>query len=459
MTVKGNAQITLTDVTDIKATTTYYKLQDSSLAPPAAPTLNPPDGWSTTEPTYEGGNTDRLYLVTQTLWSNDTFDYSDVSLSSSYEAAKAAYTKAQGAQNTADSANDTANHAQDKAAAAQQTADGKNTVYYSAAAPEGNLITNDLWIDTAHGNTLYVYQNGSWTVTKLGHEAIQSIDAGTITVGKITSNQIDASNLKVQQIYNRDSNCRAQIGTVTYTDSNHQTKTGSGIQLYVNDQYVGALVAEILIFGAMFNLTLVSQSGKSCVQLASLYDGSGNFVNDTISISAEDQSRNLQSIHVGKDLNDAGIVITAGDQRYSNLQSVRVAGPGSNNPGIYITSSNNNIQCIDGQTDDGDSSQHWHKFSNGILHQWGRVNSTCSATSAYGSVYLKPNCGIWLPLKFECSKSKPTIMLNLVSPGILTAVNAQEANDGVSVDFTISSPTRVSNLSYTAYYDAWGYWK
>ncbi len=116
MTVKGNAQITLTDVTDIKATTTYYKLQDSSLAPPAAPTLNPPDGWSTTEPTYEGGNTDRLYLVTQTLWSNDTFDYSDVSLSSSYEAAKAAYNKAQAAGTTAQAAQSAADAAKSDAA-------------------------------------------------------------------------------------------------------------------------------------------------------------------------------------------------------------------------------------------------------------------------------------------------------------------------------------------------------
>ncbi len=41
--------------------------------------------------------------------------------------------------------------------------------------------------------------------------------------------------------------------------------------------------------------------------------------------------------------------------------------------------------------------------------------------------------------------------------GALT--DAQEANDGDSAGFTISSPTRVSNLSYTAYYDAWGYWK
>lgn len=85
--------ITLHHVRDITASTWYYKLQASTASPPAKPTTATPSGWSTTEPTYTEGSTNSLYTVQKTTFSDGTFEYSDVSLSSSYEAAKTAYNK------------------------------------------------------------------------------------------------------------------------------------------------------------------------------------------------------------------------------------------------------------------------------------------------------------------------------------------------------------------------------
>lgn len=95
MAVKASAIITLSHLVDIVSTTRYYKLQSSTAAAPSKPTTNPPSGWSKTEPTYTAGSTNTLYFVDCTVFSNATFAYSDVSKSSSYEAAKEAYNKAQ----------------------------------------------------------------------------------------------------------------------------------------------------------------------------------------------------------------------------------------------------------------------------------------------------------------------------------------------------------------------------
>ena len=90
---------------DNHATYRYYLLQSSTLTKPAAPTTNPPGGsWTLAEPSYTAGSTNSLYTVDLTVFSDGSFLYSIVSLSSSYEAAKAAYNKAVAAGNTADEA-------------------------------------------------------------------------------------------------------------------------------------------------------------------------------------------------------------------------------------------------------------------------------------------------------------------------------------------------------------------
>ena len=97
MAIKARAQITISKVIDIYACYRYYKLQSSTLAKPSKPTTNPPSGWSDTEPAYVSGSTNTLYFVDCNVYSDKSFSFSEVSKSSSYEAAKDAWNKANNA--------------------------------------------------------------------------------------------------------------------------------------------------------------------------------------------------------------------------------------------------------------------------------------------------------------------------------------------------------------------------
>lgn len=94
------------------STTRYYILSAST---PATPTTNPPSGWTTTEPTYTAGSTDDLYFVDLALFSDGSYSYSEVTLSSTYAAARDAKDTADTAQNTADEAKSLAFVASDTA--------------------------------------------------------------------------------------------------------------------------------------------------------------------------------------------------------------------------------------------------------------------------------------------------------------------------------------------------------
>ena len=95
MAVKAAGSVTVASITDVASTTRWYLLQSSTLTAPAKPTASPPGGsWSATEPTYTEGSTNSLYTCDLTTFSDGTWAYSSVSLSSSYEASKTAYNKA-----------------------------------------------------------------------------------------------------------------------------------------------------------------------------------------------------------------------------------------------------------------------------------------------------------------------------------------------------------------------------
>lgn len=100
--VKATTQITISKVIDVYAVIRYYMLQSSSSATPSKPTANPPAGWSDTEPAYVSGSTNTLYFVDCNVYSDKTFSFSEVSKSSTYEAAKDAWNKANNAQKTID---------------------------------------------------------------------------------------------------------------------------------------------------------------------------------------------------------------------------------------------------------------------------------------------------------------------------------------------------------------------
>ncbi len=94
MAIKASATITISCYRDVESITRYYKLQVSTLPVPAKPTTKPPEGWVDSEPNYVSDSTKTLYFVDLTVFSNGEWNYSNVSVSSSYEAAKEAYNKA-----------------------------------------------------------------------------------------------------------------------------------------------------------------------------------------------------------------------------------------------------------------------------------------------------------------------------------------------------------------------------
>ena len=101
--IKASAAITLSCVVDVSATWRYYLLQSSTLTKPDKPAaFPPPSAWTDAEPDYTPGSTNSLYVVDLTEFSDGTWSYSAVSLSSAYEAAKQAWNKAQAAQDAAE---------------------------------------------------------------------------------------------------------------------------------------------------------------------------------------------------------------------------------------------------------------------------------------------------------------------------------------------------------------------
>ena len=110
--ILARESITVSRAIDISSYTRYYLLQASTLNPPAKPTsANPGGNWVTTEPSYTSGSTNSLYFVDKTTFSDGTFSYSNVSLSSEYEAAKEAYNLAHTANTNAGTAQETADQA------------------------------------------------------------------------------------------------------------------------------------------------------------------------------------------------------------------------------------------------------------------------------------------------------------------------------------------------------------
>ena len=101
MAVKASATITLTSYRDTQSVTRYYKLQPAGSSAPLKPETKPPSSdWTDSEPACDISK--ELYFCDLTIFSNGEGEYSKVSKSTSYEAAKEAYNKAQGAKDSVD---------------------------------------------------------------------------------------------------------------------------------------------------------------------------------------------------------------------------------------------------------------------------------------------------------------------------------------------------------------------
>ena len=256
MTVIARDDVTLALVTDVASTSHYFQLQASTASAPTAPTVYPaPSPWVTTEPTYTEGATNSLYTVDVTVFSDGSFDYTPVSLSSSYEAAKAAYNKAKQAQSAA--------------TAAQTTADGKNKIIPSSTQPSSTgLVQGDLWFQLDSNNNVVGIQvwNGSSFADYLllaneilvaGSVGTTQIKNGAITTELLTSSAVKAINIAAQTI----TGDKLDIGSVTaaiITSGLFQTAS-SGARVVMNS-------AGITAYDASGNVTFRVNSADGTVQ-------------------------------------------------------------------------------------------------------------------------------------------------------------------------------------------------
>ena len=92
-TATGMDEVTISHILDIVAYAEYYQLLPTISSAPAAPTTYPPPApWTPAEPTLDptDGTSNTLYRCAVTVFSDGTYSWSEVSVSTSYEAAKAA---------------------------------------------------------------------------------------------------------------------------------------------------------------------------------------------------------------------------------------------------------------------------------------------------------------------------------------------------------------------------------
>ncbi len=212
MAVKATGQITLTSVVDVVATYRYYLLQSSTAAVPAKPTKFPPDTWDDVEPGYTEGSTNSLYTVDCTVFSDDTFLYSAVSLSSSYEAAKAAYNKATNAL--------------------------LHTVVQSATAP---TATTYMWLDTSLSPPVlkrYDAETAAWVAVNDETEIVYNVEQNLEASITKTAQDITA---QVSESYSLKEDTEALVSEVS--TQLELTKSGLDIQFYQFSQDIEAVAA------------------------------------------------------------------------------------------------------------------------------------------------------------------------------------------------------------------------
>ena len=262
MAVKASNFITLTAVVDVSACFRYYLLQSSTLAKPAKPTAKPPGGsWTDAEPSYTAGSTNSLYFVDLTVFSDGTWAYSAVSLSSSYEAAKEAYNRAVAAQATAQQAlsntevivgtQTAATGAWTGVASFSTLQDGQQIVYWLPYAGSGNASLNLTLADGSTTGAKPCYYSG----------------ASRITTHYAAGNAIHLT-------YRVNANVNGTNYTGWWADANWNTDTTDRMRMYNSILAASAITVGYLIVGTSSGYSHLAGGITFDVNRPILYPGS-----------------------------------------------------------------------------------------------------------------------------------------------------------------------------------------
>lgn len=259
MSVLARFSITVSIERDVSAVYRFYKLQASTSSVPAKPTsisTLPPSGWSKTEPSYTEGSTNSLYIVDLTVFTDGSFSYSDVSLSSSYEAAKAAYNKATAAASAA--------------SAAQTSANSKNSVFYQASAPStSGRKTYDVWFDTDDGNKMYYWNGSAWTARQFDTAAIANsaitanlLAANAVTADKILAGAVVAGKLATDSVQTNNIQANAITGAKIKAGEIDTAHLKAGAVTADKIDVTDLFAQEILATGSITGLTIAGTKGE-----------------------------------------------------------------------------------------------------------------------------------------------------------------------------------------------------
>ena len=200
MAIKASATITLSSIRDLQSCTRYYLLQSSTLSPPSKPTTKPPGGnWVTAEPSYTAGSTNSLYFCDLNVFTDGDYAYSDVSLSSSYEAAKAAYNKALAAEGTAAQAlsstecivgtQTASTNAWTGRASFASLVDGQTILYWLPFASTSTAATLNLTLSgggTTGAKAVYISSTTRCTTHIAAGNMVQMVYRSNVTIGTAT---------------------------------------------------------------------------------------------------------------------------------------------------------------------------------------------------------------------------------------------------------------------------------
>lgn len=318
MAVKGSATVTLSQYRDTDSVTRYYKLQSSSLAAPDKPTnVKPnetPAGWAKAEPACDITKT--LYTCDVTVFSDKTTHVSDVSKSTSYEAAKKAWNKAQAAQNTATEAAKTADNYISTDSTGIMVSENKGTTKETPSnATKNNVLITEKNVQIRNGQKVVASYGDS---IQLGEAAGQHIS-------------VDNTGLAIQDRDKKQFEVRTLTSGQTFTDvwlDEGKISPGSGldtsrvfsaaeIDSILNDTYYDA---EIL------NLTFPSQG----VPKVTLIFGGGNSgynvptgSSNAIYFTAADQDVEGKTLKLVIDYRDNPSGVSGGFN-WSDLSTIKV---------------------------------------------------------------------------------------------------------------------------------------
>ena len=318
MAVKGSATVTLSQYRDTESVTRYYKLQSSSMAAPDKPTnVKPnetPAGWSKAEPACDITKT--LYTCDVTVFSDKTTHVSDVSKSTSYEAAKEAWNKAQTAQNTATEAAKTADNYISTDSTGIMVSENKGATKETPSnATKNNVLITEKDVQIRNGQKVVASYGDS---IRLGEAAGQHIS-------------VDNTGLAIQDRDKKQFEVRTLTSGQTFTDvwlDAGKISPGSGldtsrvfsaaeIDSILNDTYYDAEILDLTFPSqGVPKVTLIFGGGNSGYNVPS---GSSN----AIYFTAADQDIEGKSLKLVIDYRDNPSGVTGGFN-WLDLSAIKV---------------------------------------------------------------------------------------------------------------------------------------